>query len=50
MDLMVPAEVRTIAKMPVLGTGKIDFVAVKGMVLGGAPLTEVAAAAQSLGR
>ena len=26
MDLMVPAEVRTIAKMPVLGTGKIDFV------------------------
>jgi acyl-[acyl-carrier-protein]-phospholipid O-acyltransferase/long-chain-fatty-acid--[acyl-carrier-protein] ligase len=28
MDLMVPAEVRIVDKMPVLGSGKIDLVSV----------------------
>jgi len=28
MDLMVPAEVRVVDKVPVLGTGKIDLVTV----------------------
>jgi len=37
MDLMVPAEVRPIARMPVLGSGKIDFVAVEKMVRGEKP-------------
>ena len=34
MDLMVPAEVRIVAKVPVLGSGKIDFVTVTKMVSG----------------
>lgn len=32
MDLMVPAEVRVVAKVPVLGSGKLDFAAVTKMV------------------
>ena len=32
MDLMVPAEVRSIAKVPVLGSGKIDFAGVSELV------------------
>ncbi|WP_287095523.1 acyl-[ACP]--phospholipid O-acyltransferase [Mesorhizobium sp.] len=32
MDLMVPAEVRVVAKVPVLGSGKLDFAAVTRMV------------------
>ncbi len=35
MDIMVPAEIR-IGKVPVLGTGKVDFVAAKQMVEEGA--------------
>ena len=31
-DLMVPAEVRTIAAVPLLGSGKVDFTAVKDLV------------------
>jgi acyl-[acyl-carrier-protein]-phospholipid O-acyltransferase / long-chain-fatty-acid--[acyl-carrier-protein] ligase len=31
-ELAVPAEVRVVSRMPVLGTGKIDFPAVAGMV------------------
>lgn len=31
MDLMIPAEVR-VCKIPILGTGKVDFVAVKKML------------------
>ena len=34
MDLMVPAEVRTVAKVPVLGSGKLDFAGVTKMVRG----------------
>ncbi|MER8504959.1 acyl-[ACP]--phospholipid O-acyltransferase [Mesorhizobium sp. M0204] len=34
MDLMVPAEVRVVAKVPVLGSGKLDFAAVTKMVRG----------------
>ncbi|MER8367689.1 acyl-[ACP]--phospholipid O-acyltransferase [Mesorhizobium sp. M1378] len=34
MDLMVPAGVRVVAKVPVLGSGKLDFAAVTKMVLG----------------
>ncbi|MER8639003.1 acyl-[ACP]--phospholipid O-acyltransferase [Mesorhizobium sp. M1365] len=34
MDLMVPAEVRVVAKVPVLGSGKLDFSAVTKMVSG----------------
>ena len=34
MDLMVPAEVRVVGKMPVLGSGKIDFVGVARLVRG----------------
>ena len=32
MDLMVPAEVRVVDKVPVLGTGKIDFASVTRLV------------------
>lgn len=32
MDLMVPAEVRVVARVPVLGSGKLDFAAVTRMV------------------
>jgi acyl-[acyl-carrier-protein]-phospholipid O-acyltransferase/long-chain-fatty-acid--[acyl-carrier-protein] ligase len=32
MDLMVPAEVRVVSKVPVLGSGKLDFAAVTKMV------------------
>ena len=34
VELMVPAEVRVVAKVPVLGSGKIDFVTVAKMVRG----------------
>ena len=34
MDLMVPAEVRVVAKVPVLGSGKVDFVGVARLVRG----------------
>ncbi|TIT31111.1 MAG: acyl-[ACP]--phospholipid O-acyltransferase [Mesorhizobium sp.] len=34
MDLMVPAEVRVVAHVPVLGSGKIDFVGVTRLVRG----------------
>ena len=34
MDLMVPAQVRVIDRMPVLGSGKIDFVSVSRMAQG----------------
>lgn len=34
MDLMVPAEVRVVAKVPVLGSGKLDFAGVTRMVRG----------------
>ncbi|MER8884739.1 acyl-[ACP]--phospholipid O-acyltransferase [Mesorhizobium sp. M0816] len=34
MDLMVPAEVRVVAKVPVLGSGKLDFSAVTKKVSG----------------
>ncbi|MBB6412619.1 acyl-[ACP]--phospholipid O-acyltransferase [Mesorhizobium sangaii] len=34
MDLMVPAEVRAVAKVPVLGSGKLDFAAVTKLVRG----------------
>ncbi|MBZ9764536.1 acyl-[ACP]--phospholipid O-acyltransferase [Mesorhizobium sp. CA8] len=34
MDLMVPAEVRVVAKVPVLGSGKLDFAGVSRMVRG----------------
>jgi acyl-[acyl-carrier-protein]-phospholipid O-acyltransferase/long-chain-fatty-acid--[acyl-carrier-protein] ligase len=33
-ELMVPAEVRVVDKLPVLGTGKVDFVAVTKLVRG----------------
>jgi acyl-[acyl-carrier-protein]-phospholipid O-acyltransferase/long-chain-fatty-acid--[acyl-carrier-protein] ligase len=32
MDLMIPAEIRNVAKIPVLGSGKIDFVAVTRLI------------------
>ena len=32
MDLMVPAEVRVVPKVPVLGSGKLDFAGVTKMV------------------
>jgi acyl-[acyl-carrier-protein]-phospholipid O-acyltransferase/long-chain-fatty-acid--[acyl-carrier-protein] ligase len=32
MDLMVPAEVRVVPKVPVLGSGKVDFVGVTRLV------------------
>jgi acyl-[acyl-carrier-protein]-phospholipid O-acyltransferase/long-chain-fatty-acid--[acyl-carrier-protein] ligase len=32
MDLMVPAEVRVVPKVPVLGSGKVDFVGVTKLV------------------
>ncbi|MER9603399.1 acyl-[ACP]--phospholipid O-acyltransferase [Mesorhizobium sp. M0243] len=35
MDLMVPAEVRVVPKVPVLGSGKLDFAAVTKMVRSG---------------
>jgi acyl-[acyl-carrier-protein]-phospholipid O-acyltransferase/long-chain-fatty-acid--[acyl-carrier-protein] ligase len=35
MDMMVPAEVRVVQNMPVLGTGKVDFVAVAKLVRAG---------------
>ncbi|TIX03423.1 MAG: hypothetical protein E5V46_32405, partial [Mesorhizobium sp.] len=34
MDLMVPAEVRVVAKVPVLGSGKLDFAGVTKLVRG----------------
>ncbi|MBN9549155.1 MAG: acyl-[ACP]--phospholipid O-acyltransferase [Alphaproteobacteria bacterium] len=34
MDLMVPAEVRVVPKVPVLGSGKLDFAGVTRMVRG----------------
>ncbi|SFP48113.1 acyl-[acyl-carrier-protein]-phospholipid O-acyltransferase / long-chain-fatty-acid--[acyl-carrier-protein] ligase [Mesorhizobium sp. NFR06] len=34
MDLMVPAEVRVVPKVPVLGSGKLDFAGVTKMVRG----------------
>ena len=34
MDLMVPAEVRVISRMPVLGSGKIDFVTITKIARG----------------
>ena len=34
MELMVPAEMRVVRSVPVLGSGKIDFVAVAKMVRG----------------
>ena len=34
MELMVPAEVRIVAKVPVLGSGKVDLVTVAKMVRG----------------
>ena len=34
MDLMVPAEVRVVGKVPVLGSGKLDFVGVTRLVRG----------------
>jgi acyl-[acyl-carrier-protein]-phospholipid O-acyltransferase/long-chain-fatty-acid--[acyl-carrier-protein] ligase len=34
VELMVPAEIRVVAKVPVLGSGKIDFVTVAKMVRG----------------
>ena len=34
VELMVPAEVRVVAKVPVLGSGKIDYVTVGKMVRG----------------
>ncbi|MEO0976685.1 MAG: hypothetical protein AAFY24_05485, partial [Pseudomonadota bacterium] len=33
-DLMIPAEVRTVDKVPLLGTGKIDFAGVTRLVTG----------------
>jgi len=32
MDMMVPAEVRVVSRVPVLGSGKIDFVGVSNLV------------------
>ena len=34
VELMVPAEVRVVAKVPVLGSGKVDYVTVGKMVRG----------------
>lgn len=34
-DLMVPAEVRAVAKVPVLGTGKLDFAAINRLAQAG---------------
>jgi acyl-[acyl-carrier-protein]-phospholipid O-acyltransferase / long-chain-fatty-acid--[acyl-carrier-protein] ligase len=45
MDMMVPAEVRVLDKMPVLGSGKIDFVSVTRLVRGEPAPAPVAKAA-----
>ena len=44
MDLMVPAEVRVVDKVPVLGSGKVDFVGVTKLVREGAVKSDLAAA------
>jgi acyl-[acyl-carrier-protein]-phospholipid O-acyltransferase/long-chain-fatty-acid--[acyl-carrier-protein] ligase len=45
MDLMVPAEVRVVPKVPVLGSGKLDFAGVTKLVRGqDAPAAKVEAA------
>ncbi|MGX5801386.1 acyl-[ACP]--phospholipid O-acyltransferase [Bradyrhizobium sp. Arg314] len=43
MDLMVPAEVRVVPKVPVLGSGKLDFAGVNRMVRGAEELKVKAA-------
>ncbi|MDX8452218.1 acyl-[ACP]--phospholipid O-acyltransferase [Mesorhizobium sp. VK9D] len=43
MDLMVPAEVRVVPKVPVLGSGKLDFAGVTRMVRGAEELKVKAA-------
>jgi acyl-[acyl-carrier-protein]-phospholipid O-acyltransferase / long-chain-fatty-acid--[acyl-carrier-protein] ligase len=42
-ELMVPAEVRLVDKLPVLGSGKVDFVAVTKLVRGEKEAATVAA-------
>jgi len=41
-DLMIPAEVRVVPRVPVLGTGKLDFAGVNKLVADGANQTEAA--------
>ena len=41
-DLMIPAEVRVVSKVPVLGSGKLDFAAVAKLVKDGSELGEAA--------
>ncbi|WP_420336915.1 acyl-[ACP]--phospholipid O-acyltransferase [Roseibium sp.] len=41
-DLMIPAEVRTVDKVPLLGTGKIDFAGVTRLVTGEDPVSDAA--------
>ena len=43
VELMVPAEVRVVAKVPVLGSGKVDLVTVGKMVRGEASTNPKAA-------
>ena len=41
-DLMIPAEIRVVAKVPVLGSGKLDFAGVNRLVEGGEDLKTAA--------
>jgi acyl-[acyl-carrier-protein]-phospholipid O-acyltransferase / long-chain-fatty-acid--[acyl-carrier-protein] ligase len=41
-DLMIPAEVRVVDKVPVLGSGKLDFVGVASLVAGKSDLQKAA--------
>jgi len=40
MDLMVPADVRVVERVPVLGSGKVDFAGVETLVRAGTPAAE----------
>jgi acyl-[acyl-carrier-protein]-phospholipid O-acyltransferase/long-chain-fatty-acid--[acyl-carrier-protein] ligase len=44
MDMMVPAEVRVVPEVPVLGSGKVDFVGVTTLVRSGGAASAAAAA------